>query len=160
MPFTAGGELKELCVELTGTSVPSVVACNGESFRENILFTHRGLSGPAILQISSFWNPGDVVEIDLLPDRDALEWLQDQRSARPDAELKTVLAEVFTKKMAALLFPSKPMKQHTPAELRAIATASTPGRSRPPAPRATAPPRSPSAASTPATSPPRPWSPA
>ncbi|WP_027007401.1 NAD(P)/FAD-dependent oxidoreductase [Conexibacter woesei] len=122
VPFTASGELKELCVELTGTSVPSVVACNGQSFRENILFTHRGLSGPAILQISSFWNPGDVVEINLLPDRDALEWLQGQRSERPDAELKTVLAEVFTRKMAALLFPSKPMKQHTPAELTAIAT--------------------------------------
>ena len=121
VPFTTSGALKELCVELTGTSVPSVVACNGESFRENILFTHRGLSGPAILQISSFWNPGDVVEINLLPDGDALEWLTDQRAARPDAELKTVLSEVFTKKMAALLFPSKPMKQHTPAELTAIA---------------------------------------
>lgn len=122
VPFTASGALKDLCVELTGTSVPSVVACNGQSFRENILFTHRGLSGPAILQISSFWNPGDVVEINLLPDRDALEWLQDQRSERPDAELKTVLAEVFTRKMAALLFPSKPMKQHTLAELQSIAT--------------------------------------
>jgi predicted Rossmann fold flavoprotein len=122
VPFTASGELKELCVELTGTSVPAVVACNGQSFRENILFTHRGLSGPAILQISSFWNPGDVVEINLLPDRDALQWLQDQRATRPDAELKTVLAEVFSRKMAALLLPSKPMKQHTPAELQSIAT--------------------------------------
>jgi predicted Rossmann fold flavoprotein len=125
VPFTAGGELKELCAELSGTSVASVVRCNGESFRENILFTHRGLSGPAILQISSFWNPGDAVVIDLLPDHDALAWLQTQQSARPDSELKTVLAEVFTKKMAALLaerwFVSKPMKQHTPAELRTIA---------------------------------------
>jgi predicted Rossmann fold flavoprotein len=121
VPFTASGELKELCAELSGTSVASVVRCNGESFRENILFTHRGLSGPAILQISSFWNPGDVVEIDLLPDLDALQWLTEQQRERPNAELRTVLADVFSKKMAALLLPSKPMKQHTPAELSAIA---------------------------------------
>jgi len=125
VPFTLSGPLKELCAELSGTSVDCVASCNGESFRENLLFTHRGLSGPAILQISSFWHPGDVVTIDLLPDRDALQWLQSQRAARPNSELKTVLGEVFTKKMAALLadhwFASKPMKQYTPAELRGIA---------------------------------------
>jgi predicted Rossmann fold flavoprotein len=125
VPFTSSGQLKELCTELSGTSVASVVSCNDQSFRENILFTHRGLSGPAILQISSFWHPGDAVAINLLPDHDALEWLQGQQSARPNSELKTVLDEVFTKKMATLLadrwFASKPMKQYTPAELRNIA---------------------------------------
>jgi predicted Rossmann fold flavoprotein len=125
VPFTISGQLKELCVELSGTSLDCVVSCNGESFRENLLFTHRGLSGPAILQISSFWHPGDAVEINLLPDRDALEWLQAQQVERPNSELKTLLGEVFTKKMAALLaehwFASKPMKQYTPAGLRDIA---------------------------------------
>ncbi|HEY4098240.1 MAG TPA: NAD(P)/FAD-dependent oxidoreductase [Baekduia sp.] len=125
VPFTTSGALKELCTELSGTSVACVVRCNGQSFRENLLFTHRGLSGPAILQISSFWHPGDAVEIDLLPDHDALEWLQRQQSARPDSELKTLLGELFTKKMASLLaerwFVSKPMKQYTAAELRAVA---------------------------------------
>lgn len=126
VPFTVNGDLKELCVELSGTSVACVARCNGHSFRENLLFTHRGLSGPAILQISSFWQPGDVVEIDLLPDHDAFSWLEGRRAARPDSELKTVLGEVFTKKLATLLVdawlaPSKPMKQHTPAELREIA---------------------------------------
>ena len=125
MPFTTSGELKELCVELSGTSAACVVSANGQSFRENLLFTHRGLSGPAILQISSFWHPGDAVEINLLPDHDALEWLHHQRSARPDSELKTLLAELFTKKMATLLtdrwFVSKPIKRYMPAELRAIA---------------------------------------
>ena len=125
VPFTTNHQLKELCTELSGTSVACLVSCNDQSFRENILFTHRGLSGPAILQISSFWHPGDAVEIDLLPDRDALEWLQGQRAARPNSELKTVLGEVFTKKMAALLadrwFASKPMKQYTAAALRDIA---------------------------------------
>ena len=125
VPFTTSDQLKELCAELSGTSVACVVSCNGQSFRENLLFTHRGLSGPAILQISSFWHPGDAVKINLLPDHDALEWLQAQRSARPNSELKTLLGEVFTKKMATLLadswFASKPMKRYTPAELRAIA---------------------------------------
>jgi predicted Rossmann fold flavoprotein len=125
VPFTSSGQLKDVCIELSGTSVDCVVSCNGESFRENILFTHRGLSGPAILQISSFWHPGDVVEINLLPDRDALEWLQGQQAARPNSELKTVLGDVFSKKMAALLadrwFASKPMKQYTPAGLRDVA---------------------------------------
>jgi predicted Rossmann fold flavoprotein len=125
VPFTIAGQLKELCVELSGTSVACLVSCNGQSFRENILFTHRGLSGPAILQISSFWHPGDGVEIDLLPDHDALEWLQGRQAARPDSELKTVLGEVFTKRMATLLadrwFASKPMKQYTAAGLREIA---------------------------------------
>jgi predicted Rossmann fold flavoprotein len=125
VPFTADGRLKELCTELTGTSVACVARGNGQSFRENLLFTHRGLSGPAILQISSFWHPGEAVEINLLPDHDALEWLRGQQSARPDSELKTVLGEVFTKKMASLLadgwLASKPMKQYTPAELRDVA---------------------------------------
>lgn len=125
VPFIITDQLKDLCNELSGTSVDCVVSCNGQSFRENILFTHRGLSGPAILQISSFWQLGDAVEIDLMPDRDILEWLQGQQTARANSDLKTVLGEVFTKKMAALLtdhwFASKPMKQYTPAELRDIA---------------------------------------
>ncbi len=126
VPFTVTDhQLKELCGELTGTSVASVVRSNGHSFKENILFTHRGLSGPAILQISSFWHPGDTVEINLLPDHDAPAWLQAKQAERPDASLRTVLAEVFTKKMATLLadrwFTDRPMKQHSPAELRDIA---------------------------------------
>jgi predicted Rossmann fold flavoprotein len=125
VPFTLTDQLKELCIELSGTSVACLVSCNDESFRENMLFTHRGLSGPAILQISSFWHPGDAVEINLLPDRDALEWLQSRQAARPDSELKTVLGEEFTKKLATRLADqwsaSRPMKQYTPAGLRDIA---------------------------------------
>lgn len=125
VPFTITDQLKALCSELSGTSVDAVASCNGSSFRENILFTHRGLSGPAILQISSFWQAGDRVEINLLPDHDALGWLQQQQGERPNSELKTLLGEVFTRKMANLIaeqwFVSKPMKQYTPGELAAIA---------------------------------------
>ena len=126
VPFTITDQLKALCSELSGTSVDCLVSCNSQSFRENILFTHRGLSGPAILQISSFWEPGDSVEINLLPDHDALQWLQGQQAERPNSELKTLLGELFTKKMANLIsehwFVSKPMKQYTPAELAEVAS--------------------------------------
>ena len=125
VPFTITDQLKAICTELSGTSVDCLVNCNDQSFRENILFTHRGLSGPAILQISSFWNPGDTVEINLLPDLDALDWLHSQQAERPNSELKTLLGEIFTKKMANLLaehwFVSKPMKQYTPGELADVA---------------------------------------
>ena len=125
VPFTITDQLKELCVELSGTSVDCLVSCNDTSFRENILFTHRGISGPAILQISSFWLPGDTVQINLLPDHDVSQWLAQQQAERPNSELKTLLGEIFTKKMANLVaehwFVSKPMKQYTHAELADIA---------------------------------------
>ncbi|MFJ3050546.1 NAD(P)/FAD-dependent oxidoreductase [Pseudomonas nitroreducens] len=127
VPFTlTDPQLKALCTELSGTSVEDCrVSCNGQSFVENILFTHRGLSGPAILQISSYWQPGDTISIDLLPRIDLPVWLVEQQRERPNSELKTLLGELFTKKMAGLLaeqwFVSKPMKQYTPGELKAIA---------------------------------------
>ena len=127
VPFTiTEPQLKALCSELSGTSVEDcLVSCNGQSFKENILFTHRGLSGPAILQISSYWQPGDEVSINLLPHLDLAEWLPAQQAERPNSELKTVLGELFTKKMAGLLaeqwFVSKPLKQYTPAELQTVA---------------------------------------
>ncbi|HHH9558920.1 TPA: NAD(P)/FAD-dependent oxidoreductase [Pseudomonas aeruginosa] len=127
VPFTlTDPQLKTLCSELSGTSVEDCrVGCNGQSFVENILFTHRGLSGPAILQISSYWQPGDTISIDLLPRIDLPVWLAEQQRERPNNELKTLLGELFTKKMAGLLaeqwFVSKPMKQYSPAELKAIA---------------------------------------
>ncbi|WP_286976665.1 NAD(P)/FAD-dependent oxidoreductase [Pseudomonas sp.] len=127
VPFTiTDPQLKTLCTELSGTSVEDcLVSCNGTTFRENILFTHRGLSGPAILQISSFWQPGDTVHIDLLPHIDLPEWLATQQQERPNSELKTLLSELLTKKMVTLLadnwFSNKPMKQYTPAELKEIA---------------------------------------
>jgi len=126
VPFTiTDHKLGALCNELSGTSVDCIASAGGQSFRENLLFTHRGLSGPAILQISSYWQPGDAITLNLLPDRDALQWLQDEQISRPNTELKTLLAEVFTKRMAALLcgpwFVNKPMKQYTPAQLADVA---------------------------------------
>lgn len=125
VPFTITDQLKALCAELSGTSVDCIARCNGQAFRENLLFTHRGLSGPAMLQISSFWQAGDTLEIDLLPGIDALQWLREQQAARPNIELRTLLGEVFTRKMAQLLteswFESKPLKQYNHAELEGVA---------------------------------------
>ncbi len=80
VPFTTSGELKELCTELTGTSVACEVSCNDQSFRENILFTHRGLSGPAILQISTYWRPGTPIRIDFTPSLDLGKVLVDAKA--------------------------------------------------------------------------------
>lgn len=127
VPFTiTEPQLKGICEALSGTSVEDcLVSCNGQSFRENILFTHRGLSGPAILQVSSYWQPGDAIEINLLPHLDLPHWLEEQQQARPNTELRTLLSELFTRKMAGLLaehwFDSRPLKQYTKAELEAIA---------------------------------------
>jgi len=127
VPFTiTDPQLKGICEALSGTSVEDcLVSCNGQSFKENILFTHRGLSGPAILQISSYWQPGDVIEINLLPHLNLVDWLAEQRRERPNTELKTLLGELFTRKMAGLLaehwFISRPLKQYSPAELEDVA---------------------------------------
>jgi predicted Rossmann fold flavoprotein len=93
-------------------------------FRAGMLFTHRGISGPAVLQISSYWQPGDDLRIDLLPDRDVAGWLQAQRGARPAMELKNVLADLLPRRLAQRLcevwFENRPMKQYRPGELDAI----------------------------------------
>ena len=92
VPFTFTGALHELMERLSGISVRASVTANGNTFVEDILFTHRGLSGPAILQASSFWHPGDSIEIDLLPGIDASELLVTTKAEQPRALLRTVLA--------------------------------------------------------------------
>ena len=74
--------------DLSGISVDAEVSCNGQSFREAILFTHRGLSGPAILQISNYWQSGDEVVINLLPDIDLTETIKQWQKERPKTELE------------------------------------------------------------------------
>ena len=99
-PLKAAGETLELCRRLTGVSVDAEVWCGRQSFRENILFTHRGLSGPAILQISSYWREGATLTIDLAPTLEAGNFLMERKRARPRAELRSVLAEVLPTRLA------------------------------------------------------------
>jgi predicted Rossmann fold flavoprotein len=85
---------------LSGLSVDADVSCNKAHFDEALLFTHRGLSGPSILQISSYWQPGDDIAIDLAPTLDVLQFLKQARRERPRQELATVLADLVPKRLA------------------------------------------------------------
>jgi predicted Rossmann fold flavoprotein len=99
VPFTLHDSDKERFKDLTGISIDCLVSCNKQSFRENILFTHRGVSGPAILQISSYWNPGDIVEITNLPNTDIYSELINAKRSKSDAICKTILAKFLAKKI-------------------------------------------------------------
>ncbi len=126
VPFTfSQDKLDGLFAGLAGLSTEVVASCGKGSFRENLLFTHRGLSGPAMLQISSYWQKGMAVEIDLLPERDAYAWLQSVQKQRPKAELKTILSEALPSRLAQrlceTLFPNRPMGQYADKNLHAIA---------------------------------------
>lgn len=100
VPFTITNQLKDVCVSLSGSSCEVILECNGQSFRGNMLFTHRGLSGPSILQISSYWKPGDVLTINLLPDIDLAQLLRETQHERPKLSLKKFLAQWLTQKMS------------------------------------------------------------
>jgi len=124
VPLTLSGKHQERYADLAGVALPAEARCGKQAFRAGLLFTHRGVSGPSILQISSYWEPGQELRLDLLPDRDAADWLPAQRAARPAAELKTVLGDVLPKRLAQRLceldFGNRPMRQYREAELTAI----------------------------------------
>lgn len=104
VPFTLHKPLLEELQVLAGVVVPSVITAeNGTVFRENLLFTHRGLSGPAVLQISSYWQPGEFVSINLLPDVDLETFLNEQRNAHPNQSLKNTLAVHLPKRLVERL---------------------------------------------------------
>lgn len=125
VPLTLSGKPQEQLADLAGVALPVRVASGRTAFENAMLFTHRGVSGPAILQISSYWQPGQPLHLDLLPGQDALDLLQAQRAARPAAELKTVLGDLLPRRFAQRLcehwLPNRPMKQFNPAQLRQAA---------------------------------------
>jgi predicted Rossmann fold flavoprotein len=108
---------------LSGISVDVICSCNGQSFRENLLVTHRGLSGPAILQISSYWKPGEAISVNLSPDVELGSFLADKH--RPGNEVSTRLSEILPKRLARRLCEhygwSKPLHQYSNGELSSIA---------------------------------------
>ena len=103
VPFTLQPHDKEKLEALSGISVESLVSNERMQFKENILFTHRGLSGPAILQISSYWKAGEAININLLPDLDVVDLLITRRIKQPQVKLKTVLVEVLPKRLVPIL---------------------------------------------------------
>jgi predicted Rossmann fold flavoprotein len=125
VPLTLSGKHLERLQDLSGVSCEVEARCKGAAFRNRMLLTHRGVSGPAILQISSYWQPGDELRLDLLPALDIPAWLAGQQRERPDAVLRNVLAEVlprrFAQRLCELWLPDRPMRQLTPAQLREVA---------------------------------------
>lgn len=123
VPFTLPAAAQRELAPLSGISIDAAVSCRGQEFRENILLTHRGLSGPAILQISSYWLPGDSITINLLPDHDALELLRGQENR--EIALANFLSQFIPRRFAlawcALNYPSQPLKRYPPAQIDDIA---------------------------------------
>ena len=123
VPLTLARRELESFRPLSGVSVPSRVRAGGAEFVENVLVTHRGLSGPAILQISSYWTRGEALDIDLLPGVDAFELLREKREG--GSELATLLGfhlpKRFAQRWCELYAPSRPLRSYTEGELREIA---------------------------------------
>ena len=103
VPFTFSEKDKEVFADLSGIAFPAEVTIGKTSFKESVLFTHRGISGPAILQISSYWKPGDELKINILPDLDWAEFINEKKKANSKQELKTALTEVLPKRFVNVL---------------------------------------------------------
>ncbi|MBF0678102.1 MAG: NAD(P)/FAD-dependent oxidoreductase [Devosia sp.] len=103
VPLTFEEGALEKLKPLAGVSTEAVVSHKKTNFREALLFTHRGLSGPAILQISSYWREGDAIGVNLLPGEDALDFLKAARQSSPRLHIQTVLGERLPKRLAQLV---------------------------------------------------------
>ncbi|KAB2838484.1 aminoacetone oxidase family FAD-binding enzyme [bacterium] len=125
VPLTLPAALNERWRELSGVSAEVRVSSGKASFREALLFTHRGLSGPAILQVSSYWEAGEAIRVDLLPDLEARDYLLAKKKAGERSELKNLLAALlpkrFIERWCELHFPSRPLPQYSDRELADLA---------------------------------------
>jgi len=100
VPLAFDAAIGELCRSLAGIAVDVVAEAGAGRFREAMLFTHRGLSGPAILQVSSYWRPGEAIGVDLTPDVDVVAFLKERKRSRPKAEARTVLGDILPARLA------------------------------------------------------------
>jgi predicted Rossmann fold flavoprotein len=126
VPLTWQPSDKAVFEEISGVSLPVTAEANGTVFPEDMLFTHRGLSGPAILQISSYWQPGDEVVVDLSPQTNLAEFLAAQQQAHPEQEVKTALGKLLPKRLVEKLlelriFANQPLKALNPKSILHIA---------------------------------------
>ena len=123
VPFILSSTIQRQLSSLSGISLEALVGFEGTEFRENILITHRGLSGPAILQISLYWEAGAPIVINLLPDENVLDLLKDKQGS--EIELANLLAQHWPRRFAQawcdLYFPTRPLKQFNERELAGIA---------------------------------------
>ena len=125
VPLTLSGKPLERFEGLSGLALEVEASCGKARFRNQLLITHRGISGPAVLQISNYWQPGNALRLDLLPDRDALTWLQSLKAERGASELRTLLGEVMPKRLAQRLcelwLGDKPLRQFDERQLATAA---------------------------------------
>jgi predicted Rossmann fold flavoprotein len=127
VPLTLHKEDKEQFAKISGISVPVLMtAQNGTQFRESMLFTHRGLSGPSVLQISSYWNVGERVSVHLVPNVDIQNYLMQAREGHPNQSLKNTLAKILPKRLVEVLIEQniltdKLLKQFNPRDIAVIA---------------------------------------
>jgi predicted Rossmann fold flavoprotein len=115
VPFTAR------VPDIAGVSLDVVASVGRTRFREAMLFTHRGLSGPAILQISSYWRPGQEIAIDLLPDQDAATFLKGRKRLRPKAELRNIVGDLMPDRLAQALAPEGVIGERRDKDLETLA---------------------------------------
>ena len=99
VPFTFTDAMHDVCGRLSGVSTEAILANDRKSFREDMLFTHRGLSGPVVLQLSSYWSPGEHITVNLLPDHQVMELLLSWKQHHPRSLLRSQLDQVLPRKL-------------------------------------------------------------
>jgi predicted Rossmann fold flavoprotein len=103
VPLTFSEKILAMCKELTGLSVEAVVSFKKILFEEGMLFTHRGLSGPSILQISSYWKLGEDIKINLSPKLDVIKFLGDRKNSNPKQDINIIVSEILPKRLAHII---------------------------------------------------------
>ena len=103
VPLTFNEKILEICKELTGLSVEAIVSFNKVLFQEGMLFTHRGLSGPSILQISSYWKQGDNIKVNLSPKLNVYQLLEEKRKLNPKFDILNIVSEILPKRLAQII---------------------------------------------------------
>ena len=103
VPLTFNEKILEMCKELTGLSVEAIVSFNKTLFQEGMLFTHRGLSGPSILQISSYWKLGDNIKVNLSPKLNTYQLLEEKRKLNPKFDILNIVSEILPKRLAQII---------------------------------------------------------
>jgi predicted Rossmann fold flavoprotein len=103
VPLTFSEKILAICKELTGLSVEAVVSFKKILFEEGMLFTHRGLSGPSILQISSYWKLGEDIKINLSPKLDVIKFLEDRKNSNPKQDINVIVSEILPKRLAHII---------------------------------------------------------
>ena len=103
VPLTFNEKILEMCKELTGLSVEAIVSFNKTLFQEGMLFTHRGLSGPSILQISSYWKQGDNIKVNLSPKLNVFNFLEEKRKNNPKLDIGQILSDILPKRLAQII---------------------------------------------------------